>query len=677
MQFLRAAYFVCCFFLPLALTGQTDTLYLPEVEVGISLAKNKLRQVAGSLSVLGAGELEQGGSINAIQQLNTLPGLYIQSGGLNTHRITIRGIGSRTPYSSNRIRAYLNDIPLTNGEGVTIIEDIDVSLIERIEVVKGPSGALYGSGLGGTIRIVTRGALQQPGLKIESEKGTFGTCRLNAGGGFRSKHVYYSGIINQVQSGGFRENSDYKRSSALFYSEGKVGNTALSATLSIVDLKSQIASSLNQNDFREHPEKAALNWFAVRGFEEYRKLLAGISVQQRFSEKTSGMLTLFSGYFDEYESRPFNILKDRALNYGARGKLLATTRTVHLVGGFEWYRERYRWNIFETLQGEQGVLQNKNSENRNYINIFGLAYYHPTEKILLTAGLNLNKLNYSLADHFPGNGDQSGQYAYPLIVSPRIGWNYGVSPKLNLFGAFGHGFSAPSLEETLLPEGEINPELKPEEGYMTELGSRWSLHNQRIFIELTGYFVRLRNLLVTKRITEDTFTGINAGKTRHLGAELLGKWVFANAVGFPGRCELTASATLSHNEFSSFTNDGHDYSGNHLPGIPKSTVSGTMSWRPSPGFFVHAVVQRTGPQFLNDANKERYEAYHTVGLKTGYTLQVKRVGAITWFGSVQNLFDTRYASMILVNAPSFGSSLPRYYYPAPPRHWTIGFQIQL
>jgi iron complex outermembrane receptor protein len=59
-----------------------------------------------------------------VENLNQVPGLFTQSGNTNTNRITIRGVGSRNPYGTSRIKAYYNDIPLTNGEGNTEIEDI-------------------------------------------------------------------------------------------------------------------------------------------------------------------------------------------------------------------------------------------------------------------------------------------------------------------------------------------------------------------------------------------------------------------------------------------------------------------------------------------------------------------------------------------------------------------------
>lgn len=670
-------YFVFFLVAPFLLKGQSDTLVrLPEVEVDASLVHSKLRRIPGSISVLATDDLLKSNNINFAEQLNAIPGLYVQSGALNTNRVIIRGIGSRTPYASNRIRAYLNEIPITNGDGVTVLEDIDVAQVGRVEVLKGPSGALYGSGLGGTIRLFTPSTPSKTSVKVETQGGSFGTLRTNAGVNFQFGDTQFSGTMGRVRSDGFRENSEYNRSSALFLGEKKTEKTNIGFLLNYIDLESQIASSLNKTDFESNPEKAASNWLKVQGYERYKKLIAGVSIQQRIAENTSGTISIFSGYFDEYESRPFNILDDHSINYGTRGKLIAQLGKFQLVSGFEWYAEKYNWSVFETNDGLQGELLNRNSENRSYLNLFGLSYFQVSEKLLLTAGININKLDYGLRDRFPANGDQSGRYGFPLIVSPRLGFNYSATPSFSVYGSVGHGFSAPSLEESLLPEGEVNSGLKSEQGVMTELGSRIGIFNDRLFLDMTVYSIHLKNLLVTKRLSEDTFTGINAGETNHFGLEILAKWIILKGNQFPGKLELNSSAAFSKNEFSSFVDDGIDFSGNQLPGIPRSTINETLSWFPAPRYFVHVVYQRTGKQFLNDSNLGTYHSNQTVSVKTGYTFQWMKNTKIILFTGVQNVFDAKYASMILVNASAFGNNLPRYYYPGSPRNWHAGLRLE-
>jgi len=86
---------------------------------------------------------------------NNIPGLYMHAGALNTNRITIRGIGSRSPFSTTKIKAYLNDIPLTNGIGETNLEDLNLGIIDNINIYKGPSASRHGASLGGLIHYRT------------------------------------------------------------------------------------------------------------------------------------------------------------------------------------------------------------------------------------------------------------------------------------------------------------------------------------------------------------------------------------------------------------------------------------------------------------------------------------------------------------------------------------------
>jgi iron complex outermembrane receptor protein len=82
----------------------------------------------------------------------------------------------------------------------------------------------------------------------------------------------------------------------------------------------------------------------------------------------------------------------------------------------------------------------------------------------------------------------------------------------------------------------------------------------------------------------------------------------------------------------------------------------------------------TGKQFLDDANTKSYESYTVADLKAGYKMSVKQI-KLNFYSGVNNLLDTKYASMILVNAPSFGGNLPRYYYPGIPRYFYFGLGI--
>ena len=131
----------------------------------------------------------------------------MHSGTLNTNRIVIRGIGSRSLFSTNKVRAYLNDIPLTTGEGETTIEDIDLSIIDRVEVIKGPASSLYGAGLGGTINLKTKKAdYLSTSLTNQSIIASYGTYRNVSSFRHSSEKSNINLIYSRMHSDGYREN---------------------------------------------------------------------------------------------------------------------------------------------------------------------------------------------------------------------------------------------------------------------------------------------------------------------------------------------------------------------------------------------------------------------------------------------------------------------------------------
>jgi iron complex outermembrane receptor protein len=79
-----------------------------------------------------------------------------------------------------------------------------------------------------------------------------------------------------------------------------------------------------------------------------------------------------------------------------------------------------------------------------------------------------------------------------------------------------------------------------------------------------------------------------------------------------------------------------------------------------------------GDQYLNDSNSLEYPGYSLINLKLTSRIRLKRIGPVSLYAGINNLSDTRYASMLVVNATGFAGSESRYYYPGHPRHVFIG-----
>jgi len=659
---------------------QEDTVHLEDVTISVTPFEQRLSESTGSLSIISPALPDAVQTINLADELNTAPGVFMASGTYTTNRLTIRGVGSRTPYSSNRIRAYLEDIPLTNGDGVSTIEDLDLVGISRMEILKGPTSAMYGSGLGGVVRL--RAAYpQEQGVsgRVTGRYGSFNTQKYTATASFRNGTHAITGGLARASSDGFRQNNRYTRNQLFLHGRsGKRRNTFTWHLLG-TSLYAEIPSSLNETDFSEHPEQAASNWLAVGGYEKYTRVMAGGGWTHSFNRNWDSKLVLFGAYHNPYELRPFNILDEWSATGGLRNFIRYRSEKLDMEAGIELFHEHYEWKIIENPGGEAGSTEVNNAEKRQYANLFSHLHWTPVEKLNLEAGINVNVLSYRLHTIYHiNNEDQSGSYSYPPVVSPRIGVNYEVWNDQFLHGSVGHGFSAPSLEETLLPDGLVNTDLLPEEGWNLDLGIRGWAAGDRWYYDVTAYTIYIRNMLVTKRITEEIFTGINAGSTRLSGIEVFNRLDIGPGTeksGWHNRLEV--SLFLNNNRFTQFVDDGADHSGNTLPGIPVSTFYAKLSSGFGSRLMMTTEVRKLGQQYMNDANTEVYSGHTLVNI--GATLMA---GKDLWpvnvriSGGVKNLLDTHYAAMILVNAPSFGGAPPRYFYPGEPRNLFVSLTLK-
>jgi iron complex outermembrane receptor protein len=641
---------------------------IPEIIIQSPVVIYSQDNWAGGYTKLNSYQLNSGNAYGLQQQLNKVPGVMMQQGTMSTNRITIRGIGSRTPYQSNRIKAYWGEMPLTDGEGATSLEDIELNDIASLEVIKGSSSALFGAGMGGAILLHPFGYDNiTPHVSVKSEIGAFQTFSQHGMVNWQSTSKNrYSLVGGAINSQGYRDNSKYQRYNLTAKGMLHPGKQRVNFLYNVRYLKGEIPSSLDSIDFYDHPSKAADSWSNIGGYEEDIRHMFSLGLISPLGHHSTNTFTFFGKLSALTELRPFNKLKEDRYAGGLRNRYVLNFDRVKTTLGVESMFERSRVSLYSVSDDDRGQLLSTQEHLRYYYNVFALTEWYPLSHLTVYAAFNFNKTGYhAIAEDF--------KHHYKAVYSPRLGLNYALLPTIHMFVSAGHGFSAPSIEEAQMPDGSFNASIKPEEGMNYEWGLRYHSPAHRVEADITLYLMKMNNLLVTERDEQDQFYGKNAGKTTHKGLELSVLYRLIKALDNHA-LNIHWSYFISENKFDDFMEDGMDYRGNHLPGIPQSNLGVELD-AAIKDFTVSVEHKYFDEQYLNDANTKHYSAYHKTNFKVSYTIKHKKTNWKVYAGA-DNLFNTHYASMVLINAQSFGTSLPRYYYPGLPFNMYGGVKVK-
>ena len=225
----------------------------------------------------------------------------------------------------------------------------------------------------------------------------------------------------------------------------------------------------------------------------------------------------------------------------------------------------------------------------------------------------------------------------------------------------------------MLPDGQINTDLEPETGWNYEMGFRGNSRNGRLQWNAALYRIDLRNLLVSRRTALDQFVGVNAGRTQHDGLEVQLNYDWVQSESF----QLNTFLNYALNDFifKEFMDEDDDFSGNQLTGVPDQVLNVGLDFSSKFGFLGNINFQHIGSQPITDSNSLFSDAYQLTNLKIGYQRQIFSQVKLNLFFGVNNVFDEKYASQILINASSFGGNAPRYFYPGNPTNYFGGLNI--
>src|ERR1700677_2289721 len=166
---------------PNVLAADAEDNGLEEIVVTAQRFNSTVQNTPISISAVTGAQLDAAG-ITSIEELShDIPGLSMRSAGPGQTEYQARGLAS-SGGSSPTVGFYLDDIPLTppsTSQTGKVVIDPNLYDIDRVELLRGPQGTLYGSGsMGGTVRVITSAP------KLDSFEGSVqGTVSDTDGGG--------------------------------------------------------------------------------------------------------------------------------------------------------------------------------------------------------------------------------------------------------------------------------------------------------------------------------------------------------------------------------------------------------------------------------------------------------------------------------------------------------------
>ncbi|HEX8529417.1 MAG TPA: TonB-dependent receptor, partial [Cytophagales bacterium] len=342
---------------------------LNEVVVSGYETGRRLLETPASVGLITPKDLQRFGNASLVPAFNTLPGVRMEERSPGSYRLSIRGSQLRSPFGVRNVKVYWNDIPFTDAGGNTPLNLVDFNHVNRVEVIKGPAGSIYGAGTGGAVLLYSpvAAAGEQSG-QVNVLAGSYGLLALNGAYqlGTEKSNLYLS--YAHQQSDGYRANSAMRRDAVhlrgqLFTSQKRT----LSVHALYADLYYQTPGGLTLEQFNAEPRQARPATRVLPGAEEQRAaiyskyLTLGVAQQYTFSPRLENVTSVYGSYNDF--ANPFITNYEQRDEGGFGGRTRFTYQAalfgqpLRLVGGGEYQWGNSLVRNYGNRGGQRDTLQ--------------------------------------------------------------------------------------------------------------------------------------------------------------------------------------------------------------------------------------------------------------------------------------------------------------------------------
>ncbi len=612
----------------------TDATDRAVISVTASRVASEVQQTPAAISIIDQQELDRVKVVDSRRELlKRIPGysmirnLRIPSGGKNYTINLIDGLAIGSAFGSGTIGS---------------VEDSNTLDIERVEVIRGPASALYGSNaLGGVINVITRDPPVEPEYRVWGEAGEYGRQRGGVSAAGSNDALGYFLDANFLDYDGWQDRTDNERkqfSSKLLYTPDI--DVAYTFRVEYLDLYQENPGSLTQAQYND-------DWQQALVYDAYNdeESLSGTFKYERDLSKDSGIELSYGIRNTEAEGPP---------SYSATGGFSSSDVTNQNLVGL--YRHDFDWYDSQLIVGVD--LLHSDSLSKTYtdrdpssdisqkwdvtaITQSPFAQYElsPKSWLHLSLGARYDHISYSADGYKVSRGvttdyDESTSFSH---LSPKAGATFDLNARNSLWVGYGQGFVVPS--RTYLFVGsrgyDANPDLDPEKARNYELGLRGKTQDGWLNYDITLYHTTITDMLVAD---DEVDLYVNAGEVLVKGVESTIGMVPAK----DWRIDLTH--TYAVNKYLDFVSGTSDYSGNTMSASPRHHIDARLTWVPLPGLSTELEWNHISSYYTsndNDDPRGQVKRPNLVNLRVAYER-----GPWSFWGTVLNLADRKYAERV-------------------------------
>jgi iron complex outermembrane receptor protein len=588
-----------------------------------------LRENPGATSVVGAETIQETmtKSIAADEALKLVPGVKVdnQADGERVH-LSIRGQGLLTETGIRGIKVLLDGLPLNDPSGFAPdLFDVDWATVQRVEVFRGPTSALWGGGgAGGVISIVTRdGEKDQDPVDVGGSVGTDAFWKVSGETGGVSGPVGYRVSASRMMGNAYRDHAAYFATNVY----GKFGiaagsSTHLTAIVAATSYFNENPEGLNQEQVAENPRMANPDSGAFNEYQQTRRATWGVSGQTALGANQELAYALYYRVTQYTEAVPDTVeyktldtpgaYVQYRINFG-RGAI-----KNHLSLGLDVDGQTIASSKRPNLGGGQpgALVVSDQTIRQSGLGVYLLDRIDFGPQWGAVLGVRWDRTTNRLSDNLMAGGiDQSGEADFDKPTG-RVGVAWNPKPNLGFYASWGQGFIPPATEElesNPAAFGGFNADLVPATSQGWEVGAR-GVFAKSLSWDVAGFGLYTKHDFGRYRVESrplETFYS-NFGASDRYGLELQAGW-------FPlPLFSAQLAYTWSHFKYTEAQDITGTYYDVYMPNAPESQLYLDLQVTPIRNLVVGFGVALQTRSYVDASNTTWAGGYTLFNAKAAY-----------------------------------------------------------